>query len=53
MFGSKKELYLASFTRCEHHLYESFVAAARGKTGQEALKAMGEAYMSSRRLKTG
>jgi AcrR family transcriptional regulator len=45
LFGSKKELYLASFARCEHHLYESFVEAAHGKSGQEALKAMGEAYM--------
>jgi AcrR family transcriptional regulator len=45
LFGSKKELYLAAFSRCEHHLYESFVDAAKGKTGEEALRAMGEAYM--------
>ena len=45
LFGSKKELYLAAFSRCEHHLYESFAAAASGKTGDAALHAMGEAYM--------
>jgi AcrR family transcriptional regulator len=45
LFGSKKELYLEAFTRCEAKLYDSFVEAARGKTGQEALAAMGEAYM--------
>ena len=45
LFGSKKELYLAAFSRCEHHLYESFVEAAKGKTGEEALHAMGDAYM--------
>jgi AcrR family transcriptional regulator len=46
LFGSKKELYLAAFTRCEDHLYEAFVQAAKGKTGQPALHAMGEAYMA-------
>jgi AcrR family transcriptional regulator len=45
LFGSKKELYLAAFSRCEGHLYESFVEAAKGKTGEAALAAMGEAYM--------
>jgi AcrR family transcriptional regulator len=45
LFGSKKELYLAAYTRCEGHLYASFVEAAGGKTGEEALHAMGEAYM--------
>ena len=45
LFGSKKELYLAAYTRCEGHLYASFAEAAEGKTGEEALQAMGEAYM--------
>jgi AcrR family transcriptional regulator len=45
LFGSKKELYLAAFDRCEQKLYDSFVEAAKGKTGMEALQAMGQAYM--------
>jgi AcrR family transcriptional regulator len=45
LFGSKKELYLETFLRCEGQLYHSFVEAAKGKTGEAALHAMGEAYM--------
>ena len=45
LFRSKKELYIEAFARCEAKLYDSFVEAVRGKTGQEALSAMGEAYM--------
>jgi AcrR family transcriptional regulator len=45
LFGSKKELYLAAYARCEGHLYDAFVQAAKGKTGEAALHAMGEAYM--------
>ncbi len=45
LFGSKKELYLAAMQRCIDETYAAFSAAAQGKTGQEALHAMGEAYM--------
>src|SRR5262245_58656176 len=45
LFGSKKELYLATFTRCEQKLYDGFAEAAKGKSGLEALQAMGQAYM--------
>jgi AcrR family transcriptional regulator len=45
LFGSKKELYLAAFSRCENKLYDSFAEAVKGKTGEAALHAMGEAYM--------
>ena len=45
LFRSKKELYIEAFSRCEAKLYDSFVEAARGKSGEEALRAMGEAYM--------
>jgi len=44
LFGTKKELYLATAQRTVDHLYEVFADAARGKTGMEALHAMGEAY---------
>jgi AcrR family transcriptional regulator len=45
LFGSKKDLYLETFSRCEGQLYDRFVEAAKGKTGEAALKAMGVAYM--------
>ena len=44
LFGTKKELYLATARRTVDHLYEVFAEAARGKTGMDALYAMGEAY---------
>ncbi len=44
LFGSKKELYLAAARRSIDDLYAVFAAAARGKHGAEALKAMGDAY---------
>ena len=46
LFGTKKELYLATSQRTIDHLYEVFATAARGKTGMDALHAMGEAYES-------
>lgn len=45
LFGSKKELYLAAMRRCVDETYTAFAEAARGKNGQAALRAMGEAYM--------
>jgi len=44
LFGTKKELYLATSQRAIDHLYEVFAAASAGKTGIDALHAMGEAY---------
>jgi AcrR family transcriptional regulator len=41
LFGTKKELYLATARRAVDHLYAVFAEAARGKTGMEALQAMG------------
>ena len=44
LFGTKKELYLATAKRAVDHLYDVFAEAARGKRGMEALRAMGETY---------
>ena len=44
LFGTKKELYLATARRAVDHLYEVFAGAARGKQGMDALHAMGAAY---------
>jgi AcrR family transcriptional regulator len=44
LFHTKKELYLATTRQTVDHLYAVFADAARGKTGIDALEAMGEAY---------
>jgi AcrR family transcriptional regulator len=44
LFGTKKELYLATSERKLEEVYQVFERASRGKTGEEALQAMGEAY---------
>ena len=44
LFGTKKELYLATAREATDALYSVFERASRGKHGEEALKAMGEAY---------
>jgi AcrR family transcriptional regulator len=44
LFGTKKELYLATTSRTMEETYQAFERASRGKTGQEALHAMGEVY---------
>jgi AcrR family transcriptional regulator len=44
LFGSKRELYLAAAQRCIDDLYRVFARAAEGKSGEEALHAMGDAY---------
>src|SRR5919204_3895130 len=46
LFGTKKELFIASVQRCFAETMETFRAAAEGKTGQEALEAMGDAYVA-------
>src|ERR1044071_6607275 len=45
LFGTKKELFKASVARCFRETLETFQRAAEGKRGQEALDAMGNAYM--------
>src|SRR5437868_8445419 len=45
LFGTKKELYKASVTRCFRETLELFQRAAEGKRGEEALHAIGQAYM--------
>jgi AcrR family transcriptional regulator len=44
LFGSKKELYLASVRRCFRKTLEVMQAAAEGLRGDEALRAIGDAY---------
>ena len=46
LFGTKKELFKASATRCFRETLEMFQRAAEGKRGQEALEAIGQAYMA-------
>ena len=44
LFGTKKELYLESVRRCLRQTLELFQDASAGKTGEDALKAIGRAY---------
>jgi AcrR family transcriptional regulator len=46
LFGTKKELFVASIRRCFREALETFQRAAEGKRGEEALEAMGEAYLA-------
>jgi AcrR family transcriptional regulator len=46
LFGTKKELFKATVTRCFRETLEMFQRAAEGKRGEEALKAMGTEYVS-------
>jgi AcrR family transcriptional regulator len=45
LFGTKKELYKATAARCFRETLEMFQRAAEGRRGEEALQAIGEAYM--------
>jgi AcrR family transcriptional regulator len=45
LFGTKKQLFLAAVHRCYRVTLETFMRAAEGKRGDEALHAMGRAYM--------
>jgi AcrR family transcriptional regulator len=45
LFGTKKELFKASVSRCFRETLEMFQRAAEGHRGEDALKAMGSAYM--------
>jgi AcrR family transcriptional regulator len=44
LFGTKKELFIASSTRGFDRVLDAFREAAEGKTGDEAMLAMGKAY---------
>ena len=44
LFGTKKELFKAAVGRCFRETLEVFQRAAEGKRGEEALKAIGQAY---------
>jgi AcrR family transcriptional regulator len=45
LFGTKKELYRATAALKMEETYQVFERASRGKTGLDALHAMGDAYM--------
>jgi AcrR family transcriptional regulator len=44
LFGTKKELYLAVVARCFRQTLELMQRAAEGKRGDDALRAIGDAY---------
>jgi AcrR family transcriptional regulator len=44
LYGTKKELFIAANRRCFDRVLGSFQEAAAGKTGKEAMLAMGRAY---------
>ena len=44
LFGTKKELFIAAVERCFAETADTFRRAAQGKSGEEALTAMGKAY---------
>ena len=46
LFGTKKELYLEVVRLCLRQTLELFQNAAAGKSGEEALEAMGRAYLA-------
>jgi AcrR family transcriptional regulator len=45
LFGTKKRLFAETCRRCMREVRETMAAAAEGKSGEEALKAMGDAYI--------
>jgi AcrR family transcriptional regulator len=47
LFGSKKELFIAVIEDCFARTLDSFRAAASGKSGEDALHAIGETYAVS------
>jgi len=46
LFGTKKVLFTATVNRCFLETLEMFQRAAEGKRGEEALHAMGDAYVA-------
>jgi AcrR family transcriptional regulator len=45
LFPTKKALFLALIERCFRRVSETFTTAAEGRDGEEALTAMGDAYV--------
>src|SRR5262245_4330563 len=45
LFGTKKELFKATISRCFRETLELFQRAAEGRRGEDALHAIGTAYM--------
>jgi AcrR family transcriptional regulator len=45
LFGTKKELFIATIERCMSGTLEMFRTASAGLKGEEALQAIGEAYV--------
>lgn len=45
LFGTKKDLYVAAVSRCFRETLELFQRAAEGLRGEDALRAIGTAYM--------
>jgi AcrR family transcriptional regulator len=45
LFGTKKELFMATVERCMRGTLEMFRTASAGVKGEEALRAIGEAYV--------
>src|SRR6266487_2064411 len=52
LFGTKKELYLEVVRRCLRETLQLFQDASAGKTGEEALDAIGKAYVGLLRDRT-
>src|SRR3954462_2285042 len=44
LFGTKKQLFMATIERCMRGTLEMFHTASAGLKGEEALRAIGEAY---------
>src|SRR6266550_1026707 len=44
LFGTKKQLFMATIERCMRGTLEMFHTASVGLSGEEALRAIGEAY---------
>src|SRR6266511_5285804 len=44
LFGTKKQLFIATIERCMRGTLEMFRTAAAGLNGEEAMHAIGEAY---------
>jgi AcrR family transcriptional regulator len=45
LFGTKKELFIATIERCMRGTLDMFRTASAGLTGEEALRAIGDAYV--------
>ena len=45
LFGTKKELFIATIERCMEQTLALFRSSAGGKSGRDALDAIGEAYL--------